>query len=97
MKSKVLRLSLGLNRLFRASAHHPTLTIGEDRLVVVEKTNTVNRLLSVTVFVETPNTYWLVLTVCQLNELIKYLTDKRHSFHLRTCFCSPFEGRRFTT
>lgn len=76
VKSKVLRLSLGLNRLFRASAQHPMLTIGEDRpeLLVVEKTNTVNGLLSVTVFVETLSTYCLVLTVCQLKELIEYLT-----------------------
>lgn len=76
MKSKVLRLSLGLNRLFRASAQHPMLTIEEDRpeLLVVEKTNTVNGLLSVTVFVETLSTYCLVLTVCQLKELIEYLT-----------------------
>lgn len=100
VKSKVLRLSLVLKWLFRASAQHPTLTIGEDRpvlLVVVEKTNTVNGLLSVTVFVETPSTYCLVLTVCQLKELIKYLTNKRHSFHLSSCLCSPFDDRHFTT
>lgn len=52
------------------------LTIGEDRpeLLVVEKANAVNGLLSVTVFVETLSTYCLVLTVCQLKKLIEHLT-----------------------
>lgn len=80
MKSKVLRMSLGLNRLFRASAQHPMLTIGEDRpeLLVVEKANAVNGLLSVTVFAETLSTYCLVLTVCQLKKLIEHLTALRN-------------------
>lgn len=55
VKPKVLRLSLGLNWLFRASAQHPTIAIREDRPVlevIVEKTSTVSILLSVMFFVE---------------------------------------------